>query len=202
MKPITSLLTSLPAVLHPLLLGGLLLAPLHSRADTQDPLVDDFSNETHMTSGIPRMIITDKDAGGGSVSTQTFADGTSTVTGTLKPGRGMPGFVSLPLVLAPDSGPRDLSAYVGVRLIVHVKQGSLSVQVSSTDVTNFDYHTSPAIARDSEGLKEVRIPFAAMKRVWSEPTALNLSQVTSINLVSAGMAPGAFAYTIDEIGFY
>ncbi len=202
MKSITDLLTSLPTLIHPLLLGGLLLAPLQARADSQGPLVDDFSDDAQMTSGIPRMIITDKDAGGSSVATQTITDGTTNVTGNLKPGRGMPGFVSLPLVLAPDSSPRDLSTYEGVRLVVHVERGNLSVQVSSTDVTNFDYHTSQPITRDSDGLKEVRIPFAAMKRMWSEQTALNLSTVTSINLVSAGMAPGAFAYTIDEIGFY
>ena len=124
------------------------------------------------------------------------------MTGTLKPGRGMPGFVSLPLILSADSSPRDLSSYEGIRLIVHVAQGSLSVQVSTTVVTNFDYHTSAPIARDSEDLKEVRIPFAEMKQMWSAQTALDLSEVTSINLVSAGMAPGDFAYTIDEIGFY
>ena len=202
MKPITSLFTSLPTILYPLLLGGLLLAPLNTRADAQSPLVDDFSVAAQMPSGIPRMVITDKDAGGSSVATQTIADGKNIVTGTLKPGRGMPGFVSLPLILSADSSPRDLSSYEGIRLIVHVAQGSLSVQVSTTVVTNFDYHTSAPIARDSEDLKEVRIPFAEMKQMWSAQTALDLSEVTSINLVSAGMAPGDFAYTIDEIGFY
>ena len=49
---------------------------------------------------------------------------------------------------------------------------------------------------------DVRVPFADMKRAWSAQTALSTKLVTSVNLVAFGMAPGAFAYEVDEIGFY
>jgi hypothetical protein len=81
-------------------------------------------------------------------------------------------------------------------------KGLLSVQVSSTEITNYDYHTSAPVTRKPGAFQEVRIPFAAMKRAWSEQTPLNLKTITSINLVAAGMAPDAFAYEVDEIGFY
>ena len=41
-----------------------------------------------------------------------------------------------------------------------------------------------------------------MKRAWSEQTTLNLKSITSVNLVSFGIAKDAFAYEVDEIGFY
>jgi hypothetical protein len=202
MKSIVSLFTILPSVISPLFIGGLLLTALDARAETAPAMIDDFSVAEHLSSGLPRMIITDKEAGGSSAATQAIAEGKTTVTGSLKPGRGMPAFVSLPLILTADNSPSDLSAYEGIRLIVHVATGNLSIQISSTVITNFDYHTSQPITRDSKGLNEVRIPFSAMKRIWSAQTALNLKEVTSINLVSASMAPASFAYTIDEIGLY
>jgi hypothetical protein len=48
----------------------------------------------------------------------------------------------------------------------------------------------------------VRVPFADMKRAWSAQTPLNVKLVTSVNLVAFAMAPGKFAYEVDEIGFY
>jgi hypothetical protein len=74
--------------------------------------------------------------------------------------------------------------------------------VSSAEITNFDFHTSAPIARKPGDFQEVRIPFAAMKRAWSEQTPLDLKAITSVNLVASGMAPGEFAYEVDEIGFY
>ncbi len=41
-----------------------------------------------------------------------------------------------------------------------------------------------------------------MKRAWSEQIVLNLKSITSVNLVSFGLAKDAFAYEVDEIGFY
>jgi hypothetical protein len=49
---------------------------------------------------------------------------------------------------------------------------------------------------------EVRLPFKDMKRAWSEQIPLNLKTITSVNLVAFGMAKDAFAYEVDEIGFY
>jgi hypothetical protein len=50
--------------------------------------------------------------------------------------------------------------------------------------------------------QEVRVPFKEMKRAWSEQIALNLKSITSVNLVSFGMAKDTFAYEVNEIGFY
>lgn len=195
MKSIISLLS----VSTLLMVGGLLLSPSAAAATAT---VDDFSVAEVQPCGLPRMVITDQEAGGSSQAKQSVADGVLTVTGSLKPGRGMPGFVSLPLVLTADGSPRDLSAYEGVRLLVKVHAGNLTVQVSSTEITNFDYHTSAPISRHSEGIKEVKIPFSSLKQMWSAPTKLNLASVTSINLVAAGVAPSEFSYVVDEIGFY
>lgn len=202
MKSIIFLLSSVSLFIQPLLVGGLLLNPLSAGATSADASVDDFSVAEVQPSGLPRMIITDQEAGGGSQAEQSIADGILTVKGFLKPGRGMPGLVSLPLILTADGSPRDLSQYKGVRLLVKVHSGNLSVQVSSTEITNFDYHTSAPIGRHSEGIKEVKIPFSSLKQMWSAPTKLNLASVTSINLVAAGGAPAEFSYVVDEIGFY
>jgi hypothetical protein len=48
----------------------------------------------------------------------------------------------------------------------------------------------------------VKVPFKEMKRSWSEQTPLDLKTLTSVNLISFGMAKDAFAYEVDELGFY
>ena len=189
-------------LLPSLMIAGLLLSPLTARAVDPSSLVDDFSVAEIQPSGLPRMIITDQEVGGGSQAEYSITEGMLSVTGSLKPGRGMPGFVSLPLVLAADGSPRDLSQHEGVRLLLKVYAGNLSVQVSSTEITNFDYHTSAPIGRHADGIKEVKIPFSSLRQMWAAPIKLNLASVTSINLVAAGGAPAEFSYVVDEIGFY
>ena len=184
------------------LLTGPFLFPLTMGAGGAHALIDDFSDAEHTAAGAVRPVITDKDIGGQSQATASCADGIFAVEGTLVPARGMPAFVSVPLLLSSEAQPQDLSAYEGVRLLVKVKKGLLSVQVSSTEITNFDFHTCAPITRRPETFQEIRIPFSAMKRAWSEQTPLNLRAITSINLVAAGMAPDVFAYEVDEIGFY
>ena len=171
---------------------------LHAAAPT---LVDDFSNPTQTARGAGRLLFTDKDAGSQSSATQRCENGVLIVQGELKPGRGAPAFISIPLLLSPDAKPTDVGAYTGVRLRVKLITGTLIVQVSSADVVNFDYHSAPVVAPRGE-FTEVRVPFSDLKRAWSEQTALSVKLVTSVNLVSFGMAPGAFAYAVDEIGFY
>ncbi|MEO6993820.1 MAG: CIA30 family protein [Lacunisphaera sp.] len=167
-----------------------------------DPaLVDDFSNATQTAHGAARLLITDKDAGSKSTATQRCENGVLVVEGNLVPGRGAPAFISIPLLLSPDAHPQDISAFTGVRLRVKLGPGNLSVQVAIADITNFDYHSMPVIGQRGEFV-EVRLPFKEFKRAWSEQTPLNPKNVTSVNLVSFGMAPGAFSYAVDEIGFY
>jgi hypothetical protein len=124
------------------------------------------------------------------------------VKGDLVPGRGVPAFISYVSPLSANGKPKDLTGYLGVRLRVKVTKGILCVQVSSSEIANFDYHTSAPIAGKRGEFQEVRIPFKGMKRAWSEQTVLNLKSVTSVNLISFGLAKDAFAYEVAEIGFY
>lgn len=174
-------------------------APALRAADAA--LVDDFANSDQTARGAARLLFTDKDVGSQSQATQRCENGVLLVEGNLAPGRGAPAFISIPLLLTPDAQPQDLSARTGVRLKVKVTKGMLSVQVASADVTNFDYHTAPVAGKRGEFV-EVRVPFKDLKRAWSEQTPLNAAAITSVNLVAFGMAPGAFAYEVDEIGFY
>lgn len=165
-------------------------------------LLDDYSDRTRNHLGVARLLIDDQAAGSQSRATQTVENGVLAVAGELVPGRGVPAFISLASPLAADGTATDLSRYAGVRLRVKVIQGILCVQVGSAGVTNFDYHASAPLAGGAGGFQEVRIPFKALKRAWSEQTALDLESVTSVNLVSFGLARGAFAYEVDELGFY
>jgi len=122
--------------------------------------------------------------------------------GTLTPGRGSPRFISIPLILTADGSPQDVSQYEGIRILVKVSQGTLMIPDASSEIVNLDFHTSAPLTRQLSEFTEVRIPFADLKQIWTAQTPLNLQTITSINLVSAGMTPGTFAYEIDEIAFY
>lgn len=202
MNSLSSLLATIPGCAATFMALVLISSATPSAAESSGLPIDDFAQADVQPTGVPRMIIDDKQAGGQSQAATTFADGVMTVSGKLVPGRGSPGFVSIPLILAADGSPTDLSEYTGVRLRIKLERGSLVIQTSTTDVTNFDYHSSPPLTRDPDAFQEIKVPFAAMKQLWSAPTELNLKNVTSINLVSAGMAPDTISYQIDEISFY
>jgi len=176
------------------------LAAAH--AATTPALLDDFSDAKHNSNGVDRLLIDDKGAGSQSHATLKCDNGILAVEGELVPGRGVPAFMSLVSLLSPDGKPHDLTGFEGVRLRVKATKGILTVQVSSTEVQNFDYHTSAPVVGKRGEFTEVRMPFKDMKRGWSEQTPLNLKSITSINLVSFGLAKDAFAYEVDEIGFY
>jgi Complex I intermediate-associated protein 30 (CIA30) len=165
-------------------------------------LLDDYSDPKNNKNGVERLLIDDKAAGSKSQATQKCENGVLTVKGDLSPGRGVPAFISEVSLLSADGKPKDMSRYEGVRLRVKVTKGVLVVQVGSADVQNFDYHTSAPIAVARGEFHEVRVAFKEMKRGWSEQTALNLKSITSVNLVSFGVAKDSFEYAVDEIGFY
>ncbi|AOS43254.1 Complex I intermediate-associated protein 30 (CIA30) [Lacunisphaera limnophila] len=190
----------LPATI--LILVPLSVGPITARATATPAILDTYSNDKQNAHGVDRLLFDDKGAGGQSHATQKSADGILQVEGELIPGRGAPAFISLVSLLTPDAKPQDLTGYEGVRLRVKNTKGLLSVQVASTEVQNFDYHTSTPIAAIRGEFQEVRLPFKAMKRAWSEQTVLNLNTITSINLVSFAMARETFSYEVDEIGFY
>jgi len=165
-------------------------------------LLDDYSDAKRNKNGVERLLIDDKTIGSHSQATQKCENGVLVVKGDLVPGRGVPAFISNVSPLLADGKPKDLTGYQGVRLRVKVTKGILCVQVSSSEIANFDFHTSATIAGMRGEFQEVRIPFKGMKRAWSEQTVLNLKSVTSVNLISFGLAKDAFAYEVAEIGFY
>lgn len=175
---------------------------LVARAAEAPMLLDDYSNPTRNKNGVERLLIDDKAAGSKSQATQKCENGVLTVKGELAPGRGVPAFISEVSMLSVDGKPKDLTGCQGVRIRVKVTKGILCVQVGSSTITNFDYHTGAPIAGKRGEFQEVRIPFKEMKRAWSEQTPLNLKSITSVNLVSFGLAKDSFAYEVDEIGFY
>lgn len=165
-------------------------------------LLDDYSDPKRNKNGAERLLIDDKVIGSSSQATQKCEKGVLSVRGDLAPGRGVPAFISEVSLLSADGQPKDLSGYSGVRLRVKVIKGILSVQVGSSDIKNFDYHTSAPVTGKRREFQEVRVRFKDMKRAWSEQTVLNLKSITSVNLVSFGMARDTFAYEVSEIGFY
>lgn len=184
-------------------IGTLLaLSRLAVFAGAAPALLDDYSDAKRNNYGVDRFLVDDKTAGGKSQATQKCENGILSVQGELSPGRGAPAFVSEVSLLSPDGKPKDLSSYQGVRLRVKLSKGILCVQVASSEIQNYDFHTSSPLTGKGSAFQEVRIPFKEMKRGWSEQTALNLKSITSVNLVSVGLSKDTFAYEVDEIGFY
>jgi hypothetical protein len=175
--------------------------PLQTRAGETPALLDNFDDAHHSSWGIDRLVVTDSSTGGTSALHQAFKDGTLTAEGEIIPGRGQPGWVSLILLCSSTGAPADLSKYEGIRLRVRVRKGHLSITANSTEITNYDYHFAVVPATAGE-FQEVKLPFSAMKRAWSEQTPLNRATIASLGLVAVDMQKGAFAYDIDEIGFY
>lgn len=165
-------------------------------------LLDDYSDPGRNKNGVERLLIDDKSIGSSSHATQKCEKGVLSVKGDLVPGRGVPAFISQVSLLSADGKPKDLTGYQGVRLRVKLTKGILCVQVGSSEITNYDYHTSAPIAGKGGEFQEVRVAFKEMKRGWSGQIVLNLKSVTSVNLVSFGMAKDTFAYEVSEIGFY
>jgi hypothetical protein len=202
-NPISSLSTTrCHAVATALITALLALRAIAAQAAATPLLLDDYSDPKRNKNGIERLLIDDKGAGSSSQATQKCENGVLLVKGDLVPGRGVPAFISLVSLLSADGKPKDMSGYQGVRLRVKVTKGILCVQVGSSEITNYDYHTGAPIAGKRGEFQEVRVAFKDMKRAWSEQTALNLKSITSVNLVSFGMAKDAFVYEVDEIGFY
>lgn len=173
-----------------------------TQASNISRLLDDYSDPVRNSPGAERLLIDDKTTGSKSWADQKIDNGVLSVTGELIPGRGVPAFISVVSPLAADGNPENLSDYEGVRIVVKVTQGMLCVQVASSVIDNYDYHTSAPISGAENEFKEILLPFTDLKRAWSGQTRLDLKSITSVNLVSFGVARQAFAYHVDEISFY
>ena len=68
--------------------------------------------------------------------------GVLSARGQISPPRGQPGWASTVLLLDPQGLPRDASAYEGIRLLIRVNKGNLSVSANSSEITNYDFHAA------------------------------------------------------------
>ena len=182
--------------------AALLSAAFISNAFAGTAVVDAFDSATQNSYGFDRMFMTDAMAGGGSQSDTKVDNGILHVTGKIAPPRGQPGWASSVLPLAPMGEAPDLSKYQGVRLLVKLNSGSLSLSANSNDVTNFDYHAAQVVLRSDGEFHEVKVPFESMKRMWSEQTVLNPKTINSLSIVAFGLQPSEFDFELDEVSFY
>ena len=185
-----------------LALTALLAFSGSSFAATLNSAVDDFSDTTHNSLGIPRQFLNDSLAGGGTTTEQNVLDGVLSVKGKIVPPRGQPGWASSILPLEPQGQPQDVSAFNGIRLLVKVNQGNLSISANSTEVTNFDYHAAPVMVSADGKFHEVKIPFSSMKRAWSQQTQLNTATINSLSIVAYSVQQAEFDFEVDDVSFY
>ncbi len=171
-------------------------------AGALEPSIDDFSDPNTNSLGINRQFIDDRSAGGQTSTQHTVEKGVLSASGKILPPRGQPGWASAVLLLDPQGLPQDASAYEGIRMLVRINEGNLSVSANSSEITNFDFHAAQITPKSDGKFHEVMIPFSEMKRAWSEQTALNTSTLTSLSVVAYDIQQGSFDFEIDEISFY
>ena len=167
-----------------------------------NPLIDDFSDTTNNNLSIPRQFLNDTLAGGSTTTAQEVAKGIITAKGEIIPPRGQPGWASMILPLDSQSLPKDASAFEGVRLLIKINSGSMSISANSTEITNFDYHAAPIAVTADGRFHEVKVPFVTMKRAWSEQTPLNTKTINSLSIVAFGLQKSTFDFAVDEVSFY
>ncbi len=166
------------------------------------PTVDDFSNPSKNSLGFDRQFIDDTTAGGQTKAQYSVEGGVLSARGQISPPRGQPGWASTVLLLDPQGLPQDASAYEGIRLLIRINKGNVSISANSSEITNYDFHATHVARRSDGEFHVVEIPFAEMKRVWSEQIPLNTKTLTSLSLVAFDVQRGAFDFEIDEVSFY
>lgn len=179
-----------------------MLLPVCAYANELPEMVDNFSHQSQNSLGVQRQFMNDTVAGGSSESEVTVQGGKIHLTGNLIPPRGQPAWASSILLLDAQGKPMDASGYQGIRLKVKINQGLMSVSANSAKVENFDYHAAPVLLKADGEFHEVKLPFASMKRTWSEQTTLDASTLNSLSIVAYAMQQSAYDFVIDEIGFY
>jgi len=165
-------------------------------------VVDDFSNAESNSLGIPRQFLDDKMAGGKTQTEIKVSGGKLHIKGEIVPPRGQPGWASSVLLLNEKGLPQNASKFEGVRLLIKVDKGSISVSANSAEVTNYDYHAAMVAVKSDGKFHEVKIPFTSMKRAWSEQTEFNTATISGLSIVAFGMQPTHFDFEIDEVSFY
>lgn len=182
---------------------SVLLATPCAQADNQvNTTIDDFSDSSVASTGFDRQFLDDTLAGGSTTTTQLISNGILRVEGDITPPRGQPGWASTVIPLSAMGQPFDASAHKGIRLLIKVTSGNVSLSANSTLVTNFDYHAAPIVVKADGDFHEVHVPFSAMKRTWSEQTALDPHTLNSLSIVAYSMQRAAFNFEVDDVGFY
>jgi len=167
-----------------------------------DPLVDDFDDSTNNSLGIPRQLINDTVSGGNSSAQLTVAKGIMSVKGKIVPARGQPGWSSMVLPLDVKSMEEKGNQFNGIRLLIKINTGNISISANSSEITNFDYHAANVVVTSHGEFHEIKIPFSSMKRMWSEQTELNAAKINSLSIVSYNLQPGNFDFELDEVSFF
>lgn len=171
-------------------------------AGSLSSVIDDFSDATNNSLGFPRQFLNDTVAGGGTTTEQSVSKGVISSKGEISPPRGQPGWASMVLLLDPQNQPQDASAFAGIRMLVKINSGNMSISANSTEITNFDYHAAPvAVAADGK-FHEVKIPFTSMKRAWSEQTPINTKTLSSLSISAFGLQKTSFDFEVDEVSLY
>jgi len=165
-------------------------------------VIDDFNHAKDTSSGIQRVLITDSTSGGKTTTELTVSSGAMQVKGDIVPPRGQPGWSSLVLPLSLMNEPQDASKFDGIRLLVKVNHGNVSVSANSAEITNFDYHSAQIVVSSDGKFHEVKIPFNTMKRIWSEQTTLNTKTLNSLSIVAFSPQKATFDFEVDEVSFY
>jgi hypothetical protein len=164
--------------------------------------IDDFSDATNNSLGIPRQFMNDTVAGGSTTTEQNVAQGVILLKGKIVPPRGQPGWASSVLLLDPNGQPLDVSEFDGIRLLIKVNAGNISISANSIEVTNFDYHAAQVVVPSDGKFHEIKIPFNSMKRAWSEQTSLNTKTINALSIVAFDLQKANFDFEIDEVSFY
>lgn len=191
------------------MLGTLAALMIHFSCCANDSLIakpsaiiDNFDNSTNSNFGYPRQFINDTVMGGGTKTQQNVNDGKIMLSGEIVPPRGQLGWASTVILMGEEAQSIDASEYNGIRLRIKINTGSVSVSVNSTDVDNFDYHSTVINVAPDGNYHEIDLPFDSLKRSWSEQTQLNTKTINSLSVVAFGLKKTAFDFEIDEISFY
>lgn len=183
-------------------LSSLLILSNSALAGNLYTVIDDFSNESKTNSGIERVSINDTTAGGKTTTELAVSSGVVQMKGEITPPRGQPGWSSLVLPFSLMGEIKDASKFVGIRLLVKINNGNISLSANSSQVTNFDYHAAPIVVSQDGKFHEVKVPFESMKRAWSQQTKLNTQTLSSLSLVAYGMQKSTYDFEVDEVSFY
>ena len=183
-------------------IASLISTANYAMANEFPSLIDDFSDAKNNSLGITRQFLDDTIAGGKTQTEITIEAGKLQIKGEISPPRGQPGWASSVLLLNAEGLPQDISQFEGIKLLVKVDKGNISLSANSTDVTNFDYHSALITVKPDGKFHQVNIPFNTMKRAWSEQTQLNTATINSLSIVAFGVQKTAFNYAIDEVSFY